>query len=266
MDCLAVVDHIASWIKKEILKRNRDCAVVGVSGGIDSALVSTLCCIAGVKTDLFIMSIHQSPDHVTRAKNHIDWLMEKKSFKIILHELDLTHKFDVFCEGFPNNDLARANLRSRMRMNTLYYYATHIKGLVIGTGNKVEDFGLGFFTKYGDGGVDISPIGKLTKTQVRELSSYLDINEEILKASPSDGLWDDNRTDESQLGDSYEEFEWAMKLCEKYDITEIDEQCPIYTGLTERKRSTLSKYTMLHNLSLHKMEPIPICDIPEDIL
>lgn len=271
MNCSGVVTYIANWIKNEIIKRNRDCAMVGVSGGIDSALVSTLCCMAGVKTNLFIMSIYQSPDHVIRAKNHIDWLKNNLSFMrnksyIVHYEMDLTDTFDSFCKGLPNNTLAQANLRSRLRMNVLYYYATCNNGLVIGTGNKVEDYGVGFFTKYGDGGVDISPIGALTKTQVRELSAYLGINEEILKAAPSDGLWDDGRTDESQLGDSYEEFEWAMELCEKYGITEIDEQCPIYRGFTERKKSTLLRYIKLHNLSAHKMEPIPICPVPKEIL
>jgi NAD+ synthase len=236
---------ISNWLKEYLESNNLECFVIGISGGIDSALTSTLCAQTGKKTIVLSMPIHQAEDQLQRAHDHIEWL--KLNYpNVESFEFDLTNTFETFKSLFPiENKLALANSRSRLRMVTLYQISTTYKGLVVGTGNKVEDFGVGFFTKYGDGGVDISPIADLTKTEVRQIAKELEIIKEILIAKPTDGLWDDDRTDEDQIGASYEELEWAME----------------YTGgedeLTKRQIEVLKIYSKYHIQNIHKMIPIP---------
>jgi NAD+ synthase len=237
--------RISDWLKEYLESNKLECFVIGISGGIDSALTSTLCAQTGKPTIVLSMPIHQAQDQLQRAHDHINWLKSKYS-NIKSFEFDLTNTFEIFKSLFPvENKLALANSRSRLRMVTLYQIAGTYSGLVVGTGNKVEDFGVGFFTKYGDGGVDISPIGDLTKTEVRVIAKELGIIEDILVAKPTDGLWDDDRTDEDQIGATYEELEWAMK----------------YTGnknkLTERQIKVLKIYSKYHTQNIHKITSIP---------
>ena len=237
---------ISNWLLDYLHINELDCFVIGISGGIDSALTSTLCAQTGRKTIVVSMPIHQQPDQLSRAHNHIKWLKSKYP-NVLSLEYDLTETFETFKKLFSiENRLALANSRSRLRMTTLYQISTTFRGIVVGTGNKVEDFGVGFFTKYGDGGVDISPIGNLNKTEVRQMAHELGIIEEILIAAPTDGLWDDNRTDEGQLGATYEELEWAME----YEGSLI--------GLEKRQREVLDIYTSLHTKNVHKMAMPPI--------
>lgn len=248
-------DKIINWIIDYCKEKNFK-LIVGISGGIDSALVSTLCAMTNLETIVISMPIHQSESELIRAKNHINWL--KQNFtNVIDKEYDLTNLFEHFRRNFNNefnNDLAFANTRSRLRMITLYQIATSTNGIVVGTGNKVEDFGVGFFTKYGDGGVDISPIADLNKTEVRKLARELNIIEEILEANPTDGLWSDNRTDEQQIGASYEELEWAMNNINN----KINFEQHKYTN---RQKEILEIYNYFHSKNLHKMISIPICKI-----
>lgn len=235
---------ISNWLLDYLQGNNLECFIIGISGGIDSALTSTLCAQTGKSTIVLSMPIHQSPDQLNRAHNHINWLKSKYP-NIQSFEYDLTQTFETFKSLFNIEDkLALVNSRSRLRMVTLYQVAAMNKGLVVGTGNKVEDFGVGFFTKYGDGGVDISPIADLTKTEVRQMARELGIIEEILVAKPTDGLWEDDRTDEDQIGATYEELEWAME----YKEGEI----------TERQSEVLSIYKKFNTQNQHKMNLIPI--------
>jgi NAD+ synthase len=237
---------ISDWLLNYLHINELDCFVIGISGGIDSALTSTLCAQTGRKTIVVNMPIYQHSDQLSRAHNHIKWLKSKYS-NVESFEYDLTETFETFKKLFSiENRLALANSRSRLRMTTLYQISTMYKGIVVGTGNKVEDFGVGFFTKYGDGGVDISPIGNLNKTEVRQMARELGIIEEILVAAPTDGLWDDNRTDEGQLGATYEELEWAME----YEGSLI--------GLEKRQREVLDIYKTLHIKNTHKRAMPPI--------
>jgi NAD+ synthase len=246
---------ISDWIKKYAISNKIQSLVIGVSGGIDSALVSTLCCMTGMETHVVNMPIKQQYDQYYRAKNHIDWL--KGKFKnVASHEINLTESFELLEESLKNfqTELGSANSRSRLRMTTLYHIATSVNGLVVGTGNKVEDFGVGFFTKYGDGGVDISPIGDLMKSEVKFLAKELGIIEEVLNAKPTDGLWEDDRSDEDQIGASYDELEWAMNFVETN---------PFYTPedldfITNRELQVLGIYKYMHNKNLHKMNSIPV--------
>ena len=239
------MNKVSSWLKDYLETANLDSSVIGVSGGIDSALTSTLSAMTGKKTIVVSMPIHQKENELNRAHNHMKWLSQKFDNVEVL-EFDLTHLYETFRLMWIDevNNLALANSRSRLRMVTLYQIATINKGLVVGTGNKVEDFGVGFYTKYGDGGVDISPIADLTKTQVRELAEELGVNQEIIDAPPTDGLWEDGRSDEDQIGATYEELEWAME----------------YGGgdITERQKKVLEIYNRFHGQNKHKMEPIPI--------
>lgn len=238
-------DKISNWLKDYLETANLDSFVIGVSGGIDSAVTSTLSAMTGKKTIVVSMPIHQKENELNRAHNHLKWLSEKFDNVEVL-EFDLTQLYETFRLMWIDevNNLALANSRSRLRMVTLYQIATINKGLVVGTGNKVEDFGVGFYTKYGDGGVDISPIADLTKTQVRELARELGINQEIIDAPPTDGLWEDGRSDEDQIGATYEELEWAME----------------YSGgdVTERQKKVLEIYNKFHTQNKHKMIDIPI--------
>ena len=236
--------EIIEWIKDYSKNNNNLKLVVGVSGGVDSALVSTLCAMTGIETHVVSMPIHQKEEQLTLARTHIEWL--KNTFEnVYSHEHDLTESFENYKSNLISYDdkLGWANTRSRFRMVTLYLIANFVKGIVVGTGNKIEDFGVGFFTKYGDGGVDISPIADLTKTEVREMAKKLGVSESIVSAKPTDGLWEDDRTDEDQIGASYEELEWAMEYLQDLD---------------DRKKKVLEIYKKFHEQNEHKMKSIPV--------
>lgn len=237
---------ISHWLNEYLTNNNLKTFIIGVSGGIDSAVTSTLCALTGKPTIVVSMPIHQAPNQLKRAHNHINWL--KKNFDNVSSvEYDLTFIFDNFKLLFKNNDLlALANSRARLRMTTLYQVAAENKGIVVGTGNKIEDFGVGFYTKYGDGGVDISPIADLTKTEVRHLAKEIGVIEEIIKAPPTDGLWGDDRTDEDQIGASYEELEWAMNF---------DQDPSLLVG---RDKEVYYIYHDFNKKNQHKMLPIPV--------
>jgi NAD+ synthase len=252
------IDHIVQWLTQYLETSHLNGFTVGVSGGIDSAVTSTLCARTGYPVTALNMPIHQADDQVTRASAHIAWL-EKHYPNVTGSHVELTPMFEQICKGLPDDiqdNLTMANTRSRLRMLVLYAFASSKKMLVAGTGNKVEDFGVGFYTKYGDGGVDLSPIADLLKSQVYQLADTLNILEEIQKAAPTDGLWEDDRTDESQIGASYEELEWAM--------TYIDTQSQ--APLNSRQQQVLDIYNGFHSANQHKMTPIPVCRIPKDLL
>jgi NAD+ synthase len=212
-----VVSHIVNWLTDYANKAGVNGFVVGISGGIDSAVTSTLCAKTGLDLLCIEMPIHQAASHVTRAQEHIAQLKERFP-NVSDARVDLTLVFEEFktevsLEGKQATvDMALANTRARLRMTTLYYYAGLQGRLVAGTGNKVEDFGVGFYTKYGDGGVDLSPIADLLKSEVYEIGAFLDVPESIMNAAPSDGLFGDARSDEDQIGATYPELEWAMKM------------------------------------------------------
>jgi len=253
------INFIVNWIKNYKETNRIDGLVVGVSGGVDSALTSTLCAMTGIKTLCLNMPIRQKEDQYKRANKHISWL--KNKFKNVNSlDIDLTNVFNTFKSSVENNsstnDLALANSRSRIRMTTLYYYAGIDNSIVVGTGNKVEDFGIGFYTKYGDGGVDISPIADLMKSQVFEISKALKIDQEIIKAKPTDGLWDDDRSDEDQIGATYNDIEQIMNILENgIDPNEIDDDLKIKYAI----------YIKHHKANKHKMIDIPICKIPKEL-
>lgn len=255
MSALNVAEHITQWIQNYCKSYKINHLVVGVSGGIDSAVASTLCAKTKLDVSCIEMNIHQNKDQVTRASEHIQTLANQYE-NAQAYSLDLSATFDNFVQNMPQADdqsltkMAQANSRARIRMTTLYYHAQINSGIVVGTGNKVEDFGVGFFTKYGDGGVDINPIADLYKTEVYALGKSLNINEQILNAAPTDGLWEDERTDEDQLGASYEELEWAMENEGKQE------------NLTERQKEVMAIYEKHHKTNIHKMKPIPVCTIP----
>ena len=252
-----VIGHIVNWLGSYCSKAGLKGFVIGVSGGIDSAVTSTLCAKTAKPVWALNMPILQNPEQLSLAEKHIEWL-EKKYPNVNSATVDLSDLFAAFKKSMPESvfdDLAQANTRSRLRMTTLYAFATHHKMLVAGTGNKVEDFGVGFYTKYGDGGVDLSPIADLFKTEVYELGKNLGIIESIIEAAPTDGLWADNRTDESQIGATYEELEWAMS----FEIKTGDEDI-----LSPREKEVLEIYRKFNCVNKHKMEPIPVCMIPLD--
>ena len=254
-----VINHIVNWIRNYKEKNNIKGLVVGVSGGVDSALTSTLCAMTGINTVCLNMPIFQKDEQYKRSENHINWLI-KKFKNVSAEEIELTNTFSCFFETVPTNfeksNLALANTRSRLRMLTLYYYATIKESIVVGTGNKVEDFGIGFYTKYGDGGVDISPIADLMKSEVFKLSKELGINKEILNAKPTDGLWDDDRSDEDQIGANYDDIENVMK---KIDDGKNPE------NFNSELKKVFDIYIRHHNANKHKMVEIPICYIPDDL-
>ena len=237
------INFISNWIK-DYAKKNNFSLVVGVSGGIDSAVTSTLCAKTNLKTIVVSMPIRQNEKQHDLSLKHIDWL--KSNFNNVLnHTINLDDVFKCFKDTMKSfeSDLAFANSRSRLRMVTLYQIAQFNKAIVVGTGNKVEDFGVGFYTKYGDGGVDISPIADCTKTQVWEMGKQLGIFKQIIDAKPTDGLWDDSRDDEDQIGLNYEQLEEVMN-----------------NPLSQH----FEKYNKLRKLNLHKMIPIPICKFNEE--
>ena len=257
MDFNKVDSFIVSWLSDYLIKSSLNGFVVGVSGGVDSAVTSTLCAKTNQKTFLLNMPILQHANQVDRSNEHIEWLQSR--FKNVSSlKVDLTSVFESFLKTIPvdyHDNLSLANLRSRIRMSTLYTFASNQKLLVAGTGNKVEDFGVGFFTKFGDGGVDLSPIADLMKTEVFGLAKHLGIVKSILDAPPTDGLWDDDRNDEDQLGAKYEELEWAMRF-------DNDGQSD---SLSSRQKEVLNIFNNFHRANKHKMEPIPVCEIPESI-
>ncbi|NJX15936.1 NAD(+) synthase [Tamlana crocina] len=254
-----VVDYIVNWLKDYATKAGVNGFVVGVSGGIDSAVTSTLCAKTGLNVLCVEMPIHQAESHVSRAHEHIARLKERFD-NVDATRTDLTPVFEefkteVFLDGDQATiDMALANTRARLRMTTLYYYAGLYKLLVAGTGNKVEDFGVGFYTKYGDGGVDLSPIADLVKSEVYQLGEFLEVPESIMKAAPSDGLFGDARSDEDQIGASYPELEWAMNMDDKNKTAE---------DFTGREKEVFKIYKRFNTANKHKMIPIPICEIPD---
>ena len=259
MQTQKVTEHIVNWLKDYATKAGVKGYVIGVSGGVDSGVVSTLCAMTGLEILAMEMPIRQQKDQVNRALEHLDFLAAKfpnvKTKSVDLNEpFEALYKtFDVQDDKFPAEKLAFANTRSRLRMLTLYYYG-QINGLLVcGTGNKVEDFGIGFYTKYGDGGVDLSPIADLMKSDVYALAEYLNVPNSIQNAAPTDGLFGDSRTDEDQLGASYDELEWAMLAVEKNLDT---------TNFTEREKEVYQIYKRLNTVNQHKMNPIPVCIIP----
>lgn len=257
-----VISHIVDWLNDYLKKSKMNGFVVGVSGGIDSAVTSTLCSLTNAPVLCLEMEIHQQPKQVSRAKHHIDWL-ERKFDNVSHHNISLTGVFDGFVSELPKTEmkeeqlLSLANTRARLRMTTLYYFAALYRYLVAGTGNKVEDFGVGFYTKYGDGGVDLSPIADLLKSQVYEVAKSLGVIDEIQKAAPTDGLWSDNRTDEEQMGANYNDLEWAMGELERN---------PSLQGLDQNQRDIIEIYTNFNRQNQHKMNPIPVCEIPPPLL
>jgi|TARA_R110000851_G_scaffold319347_1_gene483674 NAD+ synthase len=259
--------HIVKWLKDYLTKSGLNGFVVGISGGVDSAVVSTLCAKTGFPTYCVEIPIHQHPDHVSRASNHISWLKAEYGNQIKCHDIDLSSSFDHMHKIMPdfsvskeNLGLSGANMRSRLRMVVLYYISNSLKLLVAGTGNKVEDFGVGFFTLGGDSQVDISPIADLLKTEVWGLAKHLGINEEIVSAIPSDGLWGDDRSDENQLGASYEELEWAMAYIEK-NYCDISMGVHPYNDVTERQMEVIEIYRGFNSRNQHKMVDIPVCNV-----
>ncbi len=259
MNAEKVTNHIVNWLKNYANHAKIKGFVVGISGGIDSAVTSTLCAKTGLQTLCLEMPIHQAQNQVSRGQGHIAQLKNKYS-NVTSNLIDLTTTFEEFKNIVPKTDdfdkinLSLANTRARLRMTTLYYFAG-IEGLLVaGTGNKVEDFGVGFYTKYGDGGVDISPIADLLKSEVYAVAEYLGVSNVIQSAAPTDGLFGDSRTDEDQLGASYDELEWAMKNYNTGTTT---------NDFKGRELEVFTIYSKLHKANLHKMNPIPVCEISE---
>ena len=240
------VNYIKNWINDycNSMPKEPDSLVIGISGGIDSSVTSTLCALTGKKTIVLSMPIKQIKEQHSLSVKHQEWLKNKfKNVESYLIDLDNVFKsFETSLRQF-DSDHGFANSKARLRMTTLYQAATFNNGIVVGTGNKVEDFGVGFYTKYGDGGVDISPIADCTKTQVWEMGKNLGILDEIINAQPTDGLWDDSRTDVVQLGMSYQELEKAMK---------------------DPNSDGYKKYMEIRKRNLHKMKPIPVCKMKND--
>jgi len=244
MKPLEKAQFISNWIKDYVEKMpsKAQSLIIGISGGIDSSVSSTLSAMTGIKTIVLSMPIKQKSSQHDLSLKHQEWLV-KNFDNVEAHTLNLDKLFETFENTLSNFDseLGMANSRARIRMTTLYQVAAAKKGIVVGTGNKVEDFGVGFYTKYGDGGVDISPIADCNKSEVWEIGKSINILQEIIEAAPTDGLWDDGRTDEGQLGLKYEELEEAMN-----NVNSINRE----------------KYEKIRKMNLHKMEPIPVCKIP----
>ena len=249
VDYVDLKNRIVKWLGDYVIEHNIKAFVVGVSGGIDSAVSSTLAASTGLPTYVLGMPIHQKEEQETLSDAHLEWLQSNFP-NVIVNKFDLTKVFDTFqftMRELGFNELALANSRSRLRMATLYQVATSVGGIVVGTGNKVEDYGVGFYTKYGDGGVDIAPIADLYKTEVWELGKSLGIDQRIVEAKPTDGLWDDGRTDEDQIGTSYEMLEWVMEKGLNED--------PLF--LTEEETLAINIYQKFHKQNKHKMVAIP---------
>jgi len=251
------ITYITDWLKNYCDSASMAGFVVGVSGGIDSAVTSTLCAKTKHKVIAINLPIYKNNKYTDLAIQHIDWLRATYD-QVIGLTVELSEAFQSLEGTLPENiqdDLTMANARSRLRMLTLFAFANHHRLLVAGTGNKVEDFGVGFFTKYGDGGVDLLPIADLMKSEVYALAETLGISRAIIQAPPTDGLWADNRTDEAQIGATYAELEWAMQ----FENNPMDE-----SSLPARKRKVLAIYRKLNQINQHKMTPIPVCKIPDN--
>ncbi|MCU0600336.1 MAG: NAD(+) synthase [Desulfobacterales bacterium] len=258
MQTAKVIDYIVNWLNTSCDGAGLNGFVVGISGGIDSAVTSSLCATTGKRTLVLNMQIYQAPHQVDLALQHMAWLKQKYPHVEDVN-IDLTDAFQTIEKTFPSavqDGLTMANTRARLRMLTLYAFAGHHRLLVAGTGNKVEDFGVGFYTKYGDGGVDVSPIADLMKSEVYAIGRYLGIIDGILNAPPTDGLWHDNRSDESQIGASYDELEWAMGFANSGG----DERT-----LDGRQKKVLEIYRKFRRMNRHKMEPIPVAKIPDEM-
>ncbi|CAF0874384.1 unnamed protein product [Rotaria sp. Silwood1] len=267
MQTKRVIEYIINWLKDYHNISHTKGFVVGVSGGIDSAVVSTLCARTDLPVLVIEMPIRQSSSEKQRSRAHIEWLTSHFS-NVTGAEVNLTDVFETFEKTVKKSEiddvnadteLAFANVRSRLRMVNLYYFASLKNYLVAGTGNKVEDFGVGFFTKYGDGGVDLSPIADLMKSEVRAVAAVLGVGQDIIKAPPTDGLFGDTRTDEDQIGASYDELEWAMNHLELSKTKEGE------ATLTDRQKQVLAIYNKRHAANLHKMVEIPRCIIPSEL-
>ena len=243
-------EQITEWILDYAKTNGITTLVVGVSGGIDSAVTSTLCAKTGLRTIALSMPIHQIESQNNLSMKHCEWLSSNWN-NVENHIVDLSETFVSISTVLTEkgaDDLSLANTRARLRMATLYSMASSNNGIVVGTGNKVEDFGVGFYTKYGDGGVDISPIADLYKSEVFSLADSLGVIQEIQEAAPTDGLWDDGRTDEDQIGATYQELEWAMREVERPSGEELD----------ERQKQVMERYMQLNKANSHKMNPIPV--------
>ena len=246
-----LVDDISNWILNYAKENSISSLIVGVSGGIDSAVTSTLCAKTGLRTIAVNMPINQAKSQYNLSNQHMDWLVSKWD-NVESQIIDLSETYDTLHSELADYDvseLSMANTRARLRMSTLYALAGSNNGIVVGTGNKVEDFGVGFFTKYGDGGVDISPIADLYKSEVYSLAKFLQIIQSIQDAPPTDGLWDDGRTDEEQIGATYGELEWAMNEIENPSLEK---------ELNERLAEVMRIYLKFNRMNSHKMRPIPI--------
>ncbi len=253
-----IITHIVNWLNAYSTQSFTQGFVIGISGGIDSALTSTLCALTSKPVILLNMPIRQHKAEFDRGAEHIAWL-KKNNPNVISNTVDLTQLFEKIESDFPNDVqdfLTMANTRARLRMLTLYAFAGHHKMLVAGTGNKIEDFGVGFFTKYGDGGVDISPIADLLKSQVYALAKELNVVDSILQAKPTDGLFADGRSDEDQLGATYNELEWAMLAIENKKDTKT---------FSAREKHVMEIYLTRNHANKHKMEAIPVCKIPKEL-
>lgn len=261
MNTEKVVDHIVDWLKNYATNAQVKGFVIGISGGIDSAVTSSLCAKTGFPVLCVEMPIHQAKNQVSRGREHINQLKNRFE-KVSSTEIDLTATFETFKTVIPvvkdeaivNMNLA--NTRARLRMTSLYYLAGLHGYLVAGTGNKVEDFGVGFYTKYGDGGVDLSPIADLMKSEVYQLAEYLGVPNSIQVAQPTDGLFGDSRTDEDQIGASYDELEWAMLEAEKGKTA---------NDFEGREKIAFTIYSSRNKANKHKMDPIPVCIIPQSL-
>ena len=244
MEPLDKAQFISNWIKNyvEMMPSKAQSLVIGISGGIDSSVSSTLSAMTGIKTIVLSMPIKQKSSQHDLSLKPLEWLV-KNFNNVEAQTINLDKLFETFENTLSkfDSELGLANSRARLRMTTLYQVATTKKGIVVGTGNKVEDFGVGFYTKYGDGGVDISPIADCNKTEVWEIGKSINILQEIIEATPTDGLWEDGRTDEGQLGLKYKELEEAMN-----NVNSVNRE----------------KYEKIRKMNLHKMEPIPVCKIP----
>lgn len=266
MDYKRISEHIINWMSKYIEENSVKGFVIGVSGGIDSAVVSTLCAKTGYPLLIIEMPIRQGKDQVSNAKKHIKYL--KNNFDNVRSiEIDLTPTFEIMEKSFMSTDdfsgddtdkedLSLANLRARLRMSTLYSFATMNDSIVCGTGNKIEDFGIFYFTKYGDGASDINPIGDLMKSEVYKLGEELGIIDEILNAVPTDGLWDNSKSDEDHIGASYDELEWAMNYL---DMKTSE------TELSDRQGEVLRIFKRMNKAGQHKVSKIPLCIIPHEL-
>ncbi|UJR35098.1 hypothetical protein I4U23_027871 [Adineta vaga] len=256
-----VVDHIVKWLKDYAVKKaGAKGFTVGISNGIDSSVVSTLCARTGLPLLAIELPIHHSKSKEKSQSIHIDWLKNKHGNEQIRSlNVNLTDAYQQLKQTYTKlqdnetTELALANVQSRLRMLTLYYFAQVNGHLVVGTGNKVEDFGVGFFTKYGDGGVDISPIGDLLKSEVRSIARELEIDRSIIEAAPTDGLFGDMRTDEAQIGATYDELEWAMAHKDEHK-----------NQMNQRQKKVMEIYLQRHRANEHKMKDVPVCIIPKE--